>query len=160
MDSTGNSAAEEIIVRRNAGFAWQMPLCRRELTAVLAVMRATGNLASMPLELTLTDDAFISETNAASLDCPGPTNILAFPPFAGLGPSSGTEFPGTGLLLLSLDTLQREAFLYGQDTAEHALRLLAHGMAHLAGFDHGPVMDVFAETIFEAGRRKWREMRL
>ena len=46
-----------------------------------------------------------------------------------------------GSLLLSVDTLRREAFLYGQDETEHCVRLLAHGLAHIAGYDHGPEMD-------------------
>jgi len=55
-----------------------------------------------------------------------------------------------GALALSLDAVAREAFLYGQDPVEHGLRLLAHGLAHLAGYDHGPDMDAFADTALAA----------
>lgn len=56
-----------------------------------------------------------------------------------------------GWLVLSLDTWRRECLLYGQEPVEHALRLLAHGLGHLAGYDHGPEMDEFTDAAHEAG---------
>ena len=55
-----------------------------------------------------------------------------------------------GTLFLSADTLERESVLYGQDAAEHARRLLAHGMGHILGFDHGPDMDEFCAYLEES----------
>ena len=66
----------------------------------------------------------------------------------------GEDLPG--ILLLSLDTLARECLLYGQEPAEHALRLLAHGMGHLAGLDHGPAMDRVCAACFDAARQALR----
>ncbi len=77
----------------------------------------------------------------------GPTNVLSFPE-----DDSNAIFPGTkkvgikknrtrlGTLILSIDTLLREAFVYGQNPHTHAVRLLAHGLAHLLGYDHGEDM--------------------
>lgn len=149
-----------IRVIRGDAFAWQCPLSRPELTAVLAAMRDACGLADTPIDLTLAADAFISRVNAGQLGCGGPTNILSFPPFVDTGvhletgatPDTGAE-PGTALLLLSLDTLERECLLYGQDKTEHAVRLLAHGMAHISGLDHGPGMDAVQEAAFAAGMR-------
>ena len=56
--------------------------------------------------------------------------------------------PGT--LLFSVDTLYRECLLYGQPPQEHAIRLLAHGMGHLMGLDHGPAMDAVCALMEEA----------
>ncbi|WP_035064928.1 rRNA maturation RNase YbeY [Nitratidesulfovibrio termitidis] len=56
-----------------------------------------------------------------------------------------------GWLVLSLDTWRRECQLYGQEPVEHALRLLAHGLGHLAGYDHGPEMDAFTDAAQDAG---------
>ena len=50
-----------------------------------------------------------------------------------------------GDLVLSVDTLAREAFLYNQDRREYTVRLLAHGLLHLMGHDHGPEMDALTE---------------
>lgn len=55
-----------------------------------------------------------------------------------------------GSLVFSVDTLHRETLLYGQDTEEHCLRLLAHGLGHLAGYDHGPEMDELCSEMLSA----------
>jgi probable rRNA maturation factor len=142
---------KKIVVRKRAGFAWQVPFSRRELEGILGAMRSACGLDGVPLDVTLADDAFISEANMAYLSCPGPTNILSFPPYGGLGPGLGTT-PGAGIMLLSLDAVNREALLYGQDLKEHTLRLFAHGMAHLTGLDHSPEMEMLEEKILAAGR--------
>lgn len=135
-----------ITVRRNAGFAWQLPFSRREFAHLLAAMRKACGLEAVPVAVVLTDDAFIARANETHLACPGPTNVLSFPP----GPGRGSR-RGEGGILLSLDTLHREALLYGQDVAEHALRLCAHGMAHLTGLDHGDRLDALQNKAFAAG---------
>lgn len=142
-----------IRVIRGDSFAWQSPLSRAELTAVLAAMRDTCGLGGTPVALTLAGDAFVSRINIGQLGCGGPTNILSFPPFiTNAGPVTDAD-SGTALLLLSLDTLERECLLYGQDKTEHAVRLLAHGMAHISGLSHGPVMDSVQDAAFAAGMR-------
>ena len=133
----------EIRVVRQAGLAWQCPFSVREIRAVLMAMSRACGLEHTAIDLTMTDDAGISSVNAERLGCVGPTNILSFP--------SGSANGGASLLL-SLDTLERECFLYGQDPEEHTLRLLAHGMAHLAGLDHGPDLDAAQEAAMVAGR--------
>ena len=117
------------------------------LEAMLEVLQAAAPRAAeefqvpAEVELFLLDDAAIADANARHLGCTGPTNILSFP--------GGADAPG--VLLLSLDTLRRECLLYGQDPSEHAVRLLAHGMGHLCGLDHGPAMDALCEGCMDAG---------
>lgn len=94
----------------------------------------------LEVELIVTDDGGISSVNAHNLGCTGPTNILSFP---GEGRQLGT-------LVLSAETLERECMLYGQDISVHARRLLAHGMGHIAGFDHGSEMDAFCSALEQA----------
>ncbi len=130
-----------------AAHAWLLPLSRPELSLALRrMLRAlAGNEARAPgaVELHLLDDAAISAANRRFMNCMGPTNVLSFP--------GGEDLPG--ILLLSLDTLARECLLYGQEPAEHLLRLLAHGMGHLAGLDHGPAMDRLCAACLDAARR-------
>lgn len=147
-----------ITVRDEAGVLWKAPLDKREFMAVVHAMRDACGIAHVPVECALTDDAGIAEANAAFLQCYGPTNILSFPATDTLHDNAPHKSETlheahvpTALLLLSVDTLAREAFLYGQDTTDHALRLLAHGMAHLAGFDHGPAMDAVQDAAHTAG---------
>ena len=133
------------IFSRCAAAAWLLPLDRRELMDALAAMLAACGKVQVPcpppaVELHLLDDASIGVANRRGLGCTGPTNVLSFP--------GGSDTPGT--LLFSLDTLHRECLLYGQEPAEHALRLLAHGMAHLCGLDHSEQMDMVSQIFMDA----------
>lgn len=127
--------------------------CRREWLHALAAMREAayeaGLLPGQPngpragehtggvpcnalaVQLVVAGDGDIAAVNRRNLGCSGPTNILSFPGGEG----------ELGALFLSADTLERESVLYGQPVAVHARRLLAHGMGHILGFDHGPDMD-------------------
>lgn len=138
------------ILPHYAAHAWLLPLNRRELALALRIMlRALADAESGApdsVELHLLDDAAVSAANRRFMNCMGPTNVLSFP--------GGEDLPG--ILLLSLDTLARECLLYGQELAEHALRLLAHGMGHLAGLDHGPAMDRVCAACFDAARQALR----
>lgn len=157
-----------LVLRRAPGMGWMLPLAPGELRAVFAAMQQATGLAGCTVELDLVGDEEIARLNAAHLGCTGPTNILSFPAQDGEpamptvlpedgphdGPHDGAdEGPPChlGWLVLSLDTWRRECLLYGQEPVEHALRLLAHGLGHLAGYDHGPEMDEFTEAAQEAG---------
>lgn len=134
--------------------AWRMPMSRRELHNLFTSMQAATGLDDYDVELTICNDASIARVNAEYLGCTGPTNILSFPqedvPVFNddsliLDSTFNESRPMLGALLLSVDTLLREAFLYGQDEREHCIRLLAHGLGHIAGYDHGPEMEEFED---------------
>ena len=131
------------VMGRHGGAAWLCPLDRRELRQALLAMCAAAASCGRPVagvELYLITDADMAGANAGHLGCMGPTNVLSFPGGPGMA----------GTLLLSPDTLERECLLYGQEPTEHLLRLLAHGMGHLAGLDHGPEMDALCAACEEA----------
>lgn len=169
-----------LVLRRAPGMGWMLPLAPGELRAVFAAMQQATGLAGCTVELDLVGDEEIARLNAAHLGCTGPTNILSFPTHDGYdapddftcegsadGLDTGSDVwtdagPGDagepddapchlGWLVLSLDTWRRECLLYGQEPVEHALRLLAHGLGHLAGYDHGPEMDAFTDAAQDAG---------
>ena len=127
-----------------------LPVDRRELREVLTAMWKLTGYGKGPsvsaLELIVTDDAGSEACNREHLGMSGPTNILSFP----LSQQAGRGIAG-GSLMLSAATLRRESLLYGQDPAEHAVRLLAHGVAHLLGHDHGEEMDRLCRHAEEAG---------
>ena len=125
----------------------RFPLSRTELGELAATLLDALGLTGRTFELKLVDDREIARLNSEFLGCTGPTNILSFPAHdAEAGEETGGEIgdPGDqaflGELALSVDALARETDLYGQDPLEHLARLLAHGLLHLAGFDHGEVM--------------------
>lgn len=145
-----------------AQLRWRLPLCRIELEQALAAMVAVSPdpAESLELDLLLVRDADMARLNREHMDCPGPTNILSFP-LEELTSTSDRPMPESaqentpvplGSLVLSVDALHREARLYGQDLQEHCLRLLAHGLGHLAGYDHSPEMDALCAAMLDAGR--------
>lgn len=125
------------------------PAGKSGLAAILESLLAALGLAGKGLVLTLTDDRGIARLNRRFLGLVGPTNVLAFPEEEG-----GGDPTRLGEVVLSMDALFREARLYGQDPAEHLVRLLAHAVLHCAGLDHGPEMDELAEaaTLALAGK--------
>lgn len=134
-----------ITIKKSQSVDWLLPFSRTELTRVMDAMLSAIKQEDKDVEINLVDDATIADLNASFLQCDGPTNILSFP---------STEDESTqsiGWLALSMDTLERECLLYGQDRTEHALRLIAHGMLHLAGYDHGDEMFALTDIAVDAG---------
>lgn len=86
------------------------------------------------IEIYLVDDYEQSKINQKYLRCSGPTNIISFP---------SSDSPG--ILILSIPTFLREALLYGQNAQDYLLGLIAHGLAHLSGYEHGAEMDAICE---------------
>lgn len=123
------------VYSRQAG---RLPLCRQELIRCLCAMRqAVPGALPEGVELFCLRDGEMAWENARQMGCAGPTNILSFPGGDGMA----------GTLLISLDTLYRECVLYGQTARRHMIRLLAHGMGHLQGYDHGPDMDALCTRM-------------
>ena len=130
-----------------------LPATRRELAGMLLAMRRKaealfrqGRCPGCPaaVELAVLGDGAMSALNRRAMGAAGPTNILSFP-------AAEASAGGRASLALSSAALVRESLLYGQRPAEHLARLLAHGMAHVCGFDHGPAMDAFAGELEAEG---------
>jgi probable rRNA maturation factor len=93
--------------------------------------------AAAELSIVFTDDAGIRKLNAKWRGKDFPTNVLSFPQAAPLG--SGA-FSGSGRLLgdviLSAETVAREAALAEKPLVDHMAHLIIHAYLHLLGFDH------------------------
>lgn len=116
---------------------WLLPATPREIRQWLLRMAKAARRLGICLEyleLDIVDDGQIGLLNRNNLHVPGPTNILSFPAGAG------------GSLALSFDTYSRECRLYGQNGRAYLARLLAHGLGHIAGYDHGRTMDAFCHS--------------
>jgi len=121
----------------------RFPLSGPELMEIFEGLAGCFGLDEWELSLRLVDDREMSELNGSFMGCLGPTNILSFP---------GGEGDWLGDLVLSVDTLARETRLYNQDPHEYTVRLLAHGLLHLMGHDHGPEMDDLTDLAVSAVR--------
>lgn len=160
---------QPLVLKKTPETTWKLPFSTGELSAIFAAMLATAGYSGSYVELTLLDDSAMSELHAQSLGYRGPTNILSFPAsshslptpeakeFGELKNNNAPNAPQLlGWLALSTDTLLRECYLYDQEAAEHCLRLLAHGLAHLLGYDHGPPMEALCASFEDAAQIVYR----
>ncbi|SOB58081.1 Endoribonuclease YbeY [Pseudodesulfovibrio profundus] len=133
-----------ISVLRETPLNPNFPLSRQEFREVLEVILEALGLEDHELEIRLVDDAEIARLNKEFMGCTGPTNVLSFPAADDddemVIVSDDEESMQLGSLALSVDALGRETDLYGQEPVLHLSRLLAHGILHLAGHDHGDLM--------------------
>lgn len=134
-----------VTIVRNAPANPAFPLGNGELHDLCDDILDALGIGEAEFSLQLVNDSAIASLNSDYLGCSGPTNVLSFP-----SRSEGEEGPYIGEIALSVDTLAREVRLYGQNEREHLVRLLAHAILHLAGYDHGEEMDGLTELAVAA----------
>lgn len=91
------------------------------------------------LSIALVDDEQMAELNSRYRDKDGPTNVLSFPASGGL----------LGDIVLSYETLAREAEDKNISFGAHMSHLLIHGFLHLQGYDHQTETDAAAMEALE-----------
>ncbi|WP_319759594.1 rRNA maturation RNase YbeY [Maridesulfovibrio sp.] len=123
------------------------PLAKRELLRMADMLLDALGVEGFDFDLKIVNDAAIAVVNEEFLGCVGPTNVLSFP-FSESPDLEKNSFLGE--IVLSVDTLVRETRLYGQLPEEHTVRLLAHALLHLAGYDHGPEMYSLTDNAVES----------
>lgn len=105
------------------------------------------------ISLLLCDDPFIQKLNKEYRQKDEPTDVLSFEQ------GDAPDFPGidyhyAGDLIISLETLAKNAEYFNVDREEEFKRLIIHGILHLAGWDHSDnspeqEMLVYQEEILE-----------
>jgi len=135
--STIEEEASRIEVIRSSRSPYFSLCSRREAELAARKLLSLLELDHLRLELYLTGDMEIMELNYSFLGLVGPTNVLSFP--------ADKEDDFLGSIVASLQAVSREAHLYGQSETAHFLRMLAHSILHLAGYEHGPLMDEITE---------------
>lgn len=102
-------------------------------------------ISGWDLSILFCEDDFIHNLNATYRGIDAPTDVLSFSQSEGPGvdhPGGGTERPtAAGDIVVSLDTMYRQAAEYDVPAEEELKRLLIHGILHLAGYDHGEQHD-------------------
>lgn len=107
-------------------------LCAEVVEHVLADV---DNVPAAPLEVAcvFVNDATIRDLNAQYRGKDKPTNVLSFA-------SEDELLPGMpavlGDVILSLETICREALEQGKPLRAHTTHMMVHGLLHLLGFDH------------------------
>lgn len=79
------------------------------------------------IALVLSDDEQVQELNRDYRGKDKPTNVLSFP---------SDEPDEWGDIILSYQTIAREAAAQGKSFQDHTTHLLLHGVLHLLGYDH------------------------
>jgi len=90
----------------------------------------------LPVNIIIIDDPAIRTLNKTYRNRSRPTDVLAFHADPDLGI--------LGEIYISIDTARRQAAAYGVTLREEILRLVAHGVLHLCGYDHGRAADAAA----------------
>lgn len=105
------------------------------LTTAWRSISETNN--GFEISVVLADDIMLQKLNHQYRGKDKPTNVLSFP--TGIIEDSTTpegEPSPLGDIVLSFETLDREARDLGVEIRDHFTHLLVHGMLHLVGFDH------------------------
>jgi probable rRNA maturation factor len=111
--------------------AWRRAV-PRPVGWVREVARATLAAAGRThghLTVALADDCAVRALNARFRRRDKPTNVLSFP--------AADWDQGLGDIILARQTLLAEACQQGKPAAHHLAHLVAHGVLHLLGHDHG-----------------------
>jgi len=100
-------------------------------TAVARAPAENGGREQRELSIVFTDDAAMRKLNAKWRGKDAPTNVLSFPQAA--LHNSGQLL---GDVILSAETVHREAALADKPLEDHMAHLIIHGFLHLVGYDH------------------------
>jgi len=135
--------------------------CRQFIAAALLELGA----GDWELSVLFCDDPFIRELNRRYRGLEEPTDVLSFsqeadpahPDPAHRGPAQARV---AGDIVISLDTLARNALREGQPRETELKRLLIHGMLHLQGLDHAEEGDEQMLRVQERLLERLREKRI
>ena len=126
-------------------------MCDDILSAAWPSISTTDN--DFEVSVVLADDDMLQKLNNQYRGKDAPTNVLSFS--TDLGDDDhvpdGEPIP-LGDIVLSFDTLKREATDLDIEMRDHFTHLLVHGMLHLIGFDH--------ETDEDAAEMESREIEI
>lgn len=131
--------------------------------AILAALEGEGVEVPCIVEVCVTDDAGIHQTNLETRGVDRPTDVLSFPMFElkpGEKPSPDWADPDTdkvllGDMMISLERANAQAVEYGHSPEREVCYLAVHSTLHLLGYDHldeGPMkaqMRAREEAILE-----------
>ena len=121
---------------------WQGLINQKQLAEILKVFLWHLFESERGISLYLTDDTEIQKLNQQYRGKNSPTDILSWPyteddvelSLPKIDESEDVELAGD--LVVSVERVRKQATENGWDFETELIRLLAHGCAHLAGWDH------------------------
>jgi probable rRNA maturation factor len=130
--------------------------CREFIASALRELGA----GDWELSVLFCDDPFIRELNRRYRGLEEPTDVLSFSQEPDLAHGATAQSPVAGDIVISLDTLGRNARREGQPLETELKRLLIHGMLHLQGLDHAEEGDSEMLRVQERLLERLREKRI
>lgn len=130
--------------------------CREFIASALLELGA----GDWELSVLFCDDPFIRELNRRYRGLEEPTDVLSFSQEPDLAHRAPAQGPVAGDVVISLDTLGRNARREGQSLETELKRLLIHGMLHLQGLDHPEGEDSEMLRVQERLLERLREKRI
>ena len=112
--------------------AW-LERCRR---FAVKVLEARG-IDRWELSILLTEDETIRELNRRYRSVDGPTDVLSFSQQPDPNAGDSQDMVPAGDIVISLETMSRNARARLIPEEEELKRLLIHGILHLEGMEHG-----------------------
>jgi probable rRNA maturation factor len=112
------------------------------------VLREDGVEDGAGVALVMADDLLLRELNRRHRDVDAPTDVLSFP--AGEGediPEPEEGPPYLGDIVVSVESVERQASEAGLAAAEELAHVVLHGLLHLLGYDHEEADD---EAVMKA----------
>lgn len=124
---------------QNIGFDYQQ-ITNSVFHICIGVTEFAAIYKNVEFSLKLSDDAEIQALNKEFRGYDKPTNVLSFPNFVfdvKNFQAHSVEYDGyIGDIIVSLDTLKREAIEQGKPLKNHYAHIICHGILHLLGYDH------------------------
>ena len=130
------------MIEIRCGANWESLINQNQLEEVLKVFLKNLFINERGLSLYLTDDKEIQKLNLKFRGIDSPTDILSWSYAADERDSDLSQVQYTnemelaGDLVVSEERVKEQAAENGWDFDTELIRLLAHGCAHLAGWDH------------------------
>ncbi len=132
---------------------WQGLINQKQLAEILKVFLWHLFESERGISLYLTDDTEIQKLNQQFRGKNSPTDILSWPyteddvelSLPKIDESEDVELAGD--LVVSVERVRKQATENGWDFETELIRLLAHGCAHLAGWDHERSADEASEML-------------
>lgn len=113
-----------------------------EELGVCAIKYAGFIPTNVEISLLIVDDLFIKKLNYEYRGIDKPTNVLSFDgDIPTLENTSNGEECLLGSIVISYDTLKREAIEQNKTIKDHFYHLIVHSILHLLGYDHEKSMD-------------------
>ena len=94
------------------------------------------HLSGWELSILFCQDDFIQELNKNYRQLDMPTDVLSFNAGSQYKDEAGVEWFSAGDIVISVDTLAKNAMEFEVSQDQELKRLLIHGVLHLSGMDH------------------------